>query len=176
MNHVSGGLYITTLQLYSHTNTYVSINHIKTFRHYQTFWGSWAQQLVSLILGGVWLLGLLAGLLVSDGTAATVWITRLVLVSDKHWISAVISPSLAQSRNWDEGLSSAGSHTPAGISRKKRFPSDCWLMRLVIECTATNECQSQFPWAPGGGWWVFSVAWFLHTCETAVLPFIQSLG
>lgn len=38
--------------------------------------------------------------------AAAVWIKGSVLVSDKHWISAIISPLLAWTWNWGPGLSS----------------------------------------------------------------------
>lgn len=60
------------------------------------------------ILRCVWLL---ARRPANDGTATSVWIKGSGLVSDKHWISAVISLSLAQTWNWHQDVSSSCFHT-----------------------------------------------------------------
>lgn len=74
-------------------------------------------------------------------------------MSGKHWISAVIWPSLARAWNWDPGC--AFTHLP-GLTRKRAGPRrDLWpprpVMRLVIERgTVTLPVDANY-WAPRGG-------------------------
>ncbi len=130
---------------------------------YPALWRSWAQRLVSVscgvclcVMGGEG--GLLADLLAEDGKAAAVWIKGSVLVSDKHWISAVISPLLAQAWNWEPGLSSPCVYAPAwikdhrkelGLVKTSSPVASHPVMRLVIKCGTITLPMNANHCAPG---------------------------